>query len=164
MLAFVLAGTQPLTLMATTTQVVSSSDEVFLPTSSTTVNEGITPVDRAGDAPRVSADSNTPQQEQQPIRVQMEPVASASNEPIAEAVEAVPLAGRSLGFDATAPVSLTEHSQSPTSPTKGTTETPVAPWTAAANAGKALGRSSQQRAVGAASFFTRIGKNIGGSF
>jgi Zn-dependent protease with chaperone function len=163
-LALVLAGTQPVTLMATTTQIVSSSDEIFLPISSTTVNEAVIPVDRASSVPRASADSNIPPQGQELIRDQKELVASISNEPIAKASETVPLTGRPLGFDATAPVSLADHSLALSPSTKGTTETPVAPWTAAANAGKALGRSSQERAVGAATFFTRIGKNIGGAF
>jgi hypothetical protein len=38
------------------------------------------------------------------------------------------------------------------------------PWNAAADAGLAVGRTSQTAAVSTASFFTRFGRKIAGSF
>jgi hypothetical protein len=46
----------------------------------------------------------------------------------------------------------------------GTSNAAESPWSAAANAGTALGRSSQQAATRTAGFFTRLSKNVAGSF
>jgi hypothetical protein len=57
----------------------------------------------------------------------------------------------------------------PAAPAPASTPTRVAenapaPWTVAADAGVAVGRSSQNAGVAAAGFFTRFGKKIARSF
>ena len=41
---------------------------------------------------------------------------------------------------------------------------PQAPWTTAADAGVAVGRTSQKAAVATAGFFTRVSKRVAGAF
>jgi hypothetical protein len=43
-------------------------------------------------------------------------------------------------------------------------DVPIAPWTAAANAGVSLGKRSKQGGVATGAFFSRLGKRIAGSF
>ena len=48
--------------------------------------------------------------------------------------------------------------------TPGSTDASEPPWATAADAGVAIGRGSQKAGVATASFFTRLGKKIAGSF
>jgi beta-lactamase regulating signal transducer with metallopeptidase domain len=80
-----------------------------------------------------------------------------------------PLAGLpvAIGMTPASPVPLAQQTVSQTTPMKSASGTPEAvesPWSAASNTGTALGRTSQQAATRTASFFTRLSKNIAGSF
>ena len=190
-LALTLASVKPVTLAATKSQLVPASTESFLPPSSTSVKEGVAPADSTANVFRSVTDSDTLQRRAQQSSPKREPVASASSEPVSEAPErgsaqpmpttprapdrsnlnvdqVAPLTGRPVAIDVTlsAPVPFALHSGSPPSKNsiQGTTEVTVSPWSAAANAGTALGRTSQQAATRTAGFFTRLGKNLGGSF
>jgi beta-lactamase regulating signal transducer with metallopeptidase domain len=81
--------------------------------------------------------------------------ASLATRPIATGVTPSPL------------VSLAQDTVPPTAPSGAVTGTPKVvdpPWGAAATAGVALGRTSQQAATRTAGFFTKLSKNIAGSF
>jgi hypothetical protein len=65
-------------------------------------------------------------------------------------------------------VSLSHHPESLPAPgaeiSPDTAGTGVSPWAAAANAGVAMGRTSQQAATRMAGFFNKLSKNIAGTF
>ena len=73
-----------------------------------------------------------------------------------------PVEAEAIATDAplTEPTADTPPAASPQAPT----DVPIAPWTAAANAGVSLGKRSKQGGVATGAFFTRLGKRIAGSF
>jgi hypothetical protein len=189
-LALTLASVKPVTLDAAS-QPGSRSEEPFISLSTANVKGHVEPVDSTGNALRGLPDPNPLQDTQRQRSVKQEGVRSDSNEPVSEATERVsrqpmstmprqvdepslnvnqspPLAGRPVTIDVTpsAPVLFAPDSGSPPSKniTQGTTEVTISPWSAAANAGTALGRTSQQAATRTAGFFTKLSKNLGGSF
>jgi hypothetical protein len=89
------------------------------------------------------------------------------DEPSLNVNQSAPLAGRSVAIDVIPSPLVSPVPQSvlltPAKSAPGTAGE-VPPWSAAANAGTALGRTSQQAATRTAGFFNRLGKNIGGSF
>jgi beta-lactamase regulating signal transducer with metallopeptidase domain len=84
----------------------------------------------------------------------------------AEVSEARPLsivAPISIEPPSIAQSSAPRQSDDAPSPAAGETG-PVPPWTAAANAGRAVGQGWKNAGVGTAGFFARVGKRIAGSF
>ncbi|MGH9147465.1 MAG: M56 family metallopeptidase [Vicinamibacterales bacterium] len=191
-LALTLASVKPVTLDAEASQPGPRSDEPFISLSTENVKGRVEPADSAGNALRGLPDPNPLQDTQRQHSVKQEGVRSDSNEPVSDRTERVsrqpmstmprqvdepslnvnqsaPLAGRPVAIDATPPalvspdpqsVSLTPLAKS----AAGTADGTVPPWSAAASAGTAFGRTSQQAATRTAGFFSRLGKNIGGSF
>ena len=77
----------------------------------------------------------------------------------------LPILSTSTGdhlLDITAPAVIPATSGAAALPALG--ERPPTPWGAAADAGVAVGRGSQNAGVATASFFSRFGKKIAGSF
>ncbi len=190
-LALTLASMKPVTLDATGSRPGPGSDEGFVSLSSTNMKGLIQPVDSTRDALPGLSDPNPLQQAERQRSEKREGVRSNSSEPVSKATasvsgqpmstmprpveepnlnvdQAAPLAGRPVAIDMTPspPELLAPHFVSPPSKNRapGTTEATVSPWSAAANAGTALGRTSEQAATRTAGFFTRLGKNIGSSF
>jgi hypothetical protein len=102
--------------------------------------------------------------------------ATAADEPAVP-----PLDGRALPFQEAVSQPVAQGFQSPVGgpalrqpqgipgvPTEASPGSPGArvepTWSAAANAGLAIGRGSQKAAVATAGFFTRFGRNLAGSF
>ena len=192
-LALTLASVKPVTLHAAGSQPDPRSDEPLLSLSTANVKGRVESVDSTGDALRRGLPSLNPLQPMQQQRsVKRVGVQSDPTEPVSEATEgvsrqhmstmprqvdepslnvnqSVPLAGRPVAIDVTpsplvppAPQSVSLTPLAKGAP--GTADGTVPPWNAAASAGTALGRTSQQAATRTAGFFTKLGKNIGGSF
>lgn len=85
-----------------------------------------------------------------------EPTAPLAGTPLRGISALVPAGKQSSAVAAT----TQPEPQPPDPPAAG----PVPPWTDAANAGVAVGRGSQKAGVATASFFSRLGKKIAGSF
>lgn len=192
-LALTLASVKPVTLDADSFQPGPRSDELFFSLSAANVKGRVEPVDSTGDAlPGLPAPNplQYTQRQRSPKRVDAR---SDSSEPISEATvrvshqppmstmprqvdepslnvnQSAPLAGRPVAIDVTPSPLVSPMPQSvlltpPAKSAPGTADGGVPPWSAAASAGTALGRTSQQAATRTAGFFNRIGKNIGGSF
>jgi beta-lactamase regulating signal transducer with metallopeptidase domain len=189
-LALTLASVKPVTLDADSSQPGPRSDEPLSLSAANVKGRG-EPVDSTGDALRGLPDPNPLQYTQRLRSPKQVGVRSDSSEPISEATERVsrqpmstmprqvdepslnvnqsaPLAGRPVAIDVIPSPLVSPVPQSvlltPAKSAPGTANGEVPPWSAAANAGTALGRTSQQAATRTAGFFNRLGKNIGGSF
>jgi hypothetical protein len=189
-LAFAIASMKPVTL-ATTAQASSRASASLLPLV-WTMKESIATAGNVGRVSDSLPESDTlrhPPPQRSTERVFVEPPSSGStSEPVARiAPQPMPtilpgsrqtdhqvdrsaqLAALPVAVDMMRlpPVFLAEDSAPPMpSMTRAPSaaDTPGSPWIAAANAGSALGRTSQRAATETAGFFARLSRNVAGSF
>lgn len=126
---------------------------------------------RATASPRSRRTTVPPSLPAPPETPSTSPVASRTAALVVEETNQVPISSTSLVLavndhpgagTALAPTDVSPYSAATTQ--SSTDVRPASPWDAAAGAGVAIGRTSQRAGVATATFFTRIGKQIGRSF
>jgi beta-lactamase regulating signal transducer with metallopeptidase domain len=115
-------------------------------------------------ATSTSANRGTPAPARQPIS---EPLLDAAPPLVSKSLDGVSLVIPASGSTLRSSSDVAnggDETDVPPQPDSGNTIPPGSPWNLAADAGKAIGRTSRDKAVATAGFFTRFGRSVARSF